>query len=198
MKQSQLLQIKNCLGLIFFFSLSVMTSAQDTAVYKWENGNIKAKGFLEMGGIENGRWEFFSKEGVLQQVVTYDFGEFDGPFENYYENGKLKEEGYFMRAMRDSAFKAYYPNEQLEVEGYFKRGFRDSLWVFYYENGNKKESGEFEMDQRLGEWKSWYENGQLKEVREITEGQEKVQSYYSKDGKQLVKNGKKNFLKVLN
>lgn len=101
--------MKKAIGLFFLYACFNSLVAQHTVEYKWSNGETKAKGPLIQRGVEAGEWEFFDKSGVLQQVVTYDFGELNGPFKNYYENGKIKEKGYFYEAKRDSSFATLLP-----------------------------------------------------------------------------------------
>ena len=61
--------------------------------YNWSNGNKKAEGIIKEG-LEQGKWSFWSKDGVVQQEVTYKDGEFDGQYINYNDKGEKKEEGF--------------------------------------------------------------------------------------------------------
>jgi hypothetical protein len=42
----------------------------------------------------NGTFKKFNEDGSLQEVVTFADGEENGPFEEYYKNGKMKWKGY--------------------------------------------------------------------------------------------------------
>src|SRR5690554_1283386 len=181
--------MKKIVGIIFLFACFNGLVAQHVVEYKWSNGKTKAKGALIQRGVEDGKWEFFDKAGVLQQVVTYDFGELNGPFKNYYESGRIKEKGYFFKAKRDSSFTTYYANGNVELKGYYINGYKDSIWVFYHENGNKKRTGSYCNDQRVNEWEEWYDNGQLKQLLKYANGEEMIVSYYDKKGNQKVVDG---------
>ena len=156
--------------------------------YKWTNGKKKAEGVVKEG-LEQGKWTFWSKDGVIQQEVTYKDGLFDGKYTSYNDQGKKREEGLFIRAKKEGVCKIWYANGQLEMIGYNKNGYQDSLWTFFYPTGNKKEEGNFKKDQRSGAWHSWYDNEQLKSVRIIKEGTMYLDSYYTTDGTQLIKAG---------
>ena len=71
---------------ILFILLNTTIYAQ-LHTYKWTNGNKKAEGEIK-DGLEQGKWTFWSKEGVIQQEVTYKDGEFNGEYVNYNEQGK--------------------------------------------------------------------------------------------------------------
>ena len=156
--------------------------------YKWTNGNKKAEGVVK-DGLEQGKWTFWSKEGVIQQEVTYKDGEFHGEYINYNDEGKKVEQGNFVHSMKEGECKVWYENGQLELVGYNKIGYRDSLWTFYYPSGNKKEEGHFKRDERAGEWTSWYDNKQIKSKMLFDNGVAKMISFWSNDGKGLVVNG---------
>ena len=108
--------------------------------YKWTNGKKKAEGVIK-DGLEQGKWTFWSKDGVIQQEVEYKDGEFNGKYINYNEHGKKREEGTFVDSKKEGVCKIWYENGQLEMIGYNKNGYKDSLWTFYYPSGNKKEEG---------------------------------------------------------
>ena len=48
------------------------------------------------------------------------------PFKTFYENGQLKEEGYFTNGIQNGLWKYYYENGQLQSEGYWKNNKYDS------------------------------------------------------------------------
>ena len=109
--------------------------------YKWTNGNKKAEGVVK-DGLEQSKWTFWNKGGVIQQEVTYKDGLFDGKYANYNDQGKKREEGLFIHAKKEGVCKIWYANGQLEMIGYNKNGYQDSLWTFFYPSGRKKEEGE--------------------------------------------------------
>src|SRR5690606_11322403 len=123
--------------LLVLLLLNVSVYAQ-LHTYKWSNGNKKAEGVVKEA-LEQGKWTFWSKDGVIQQEVNYKDGDFDGVYVNYNESGKKREEGTFIKGKKEGICKVWYPTGQLEIVGYNKNGYNDSLWTYYYEDGNIKE-----------------------------------------------------------
>ncbi len=69
----------NLLMLLMIISSSFSFAQLHT--YKWKNENKKAEGVVKEG-LEQGKWTFWSKEGVIQQEVNYKDSEFHGHFIN--------------------------------------------------------------------------------------------------------------------
>ena len=100
---------------ILLLNLSLIVNAQ-LHTYNWTNGNKKAEGVVKEG-LEQGKWTFWSKEGIIQQEVTYKDGDYNGLYINYDETGKKKEEGTFIRGKKEGVCKIWYSNGQLEMVG---------------------------------------------------------------------------------
>ena len=120
--------------LVFLILMSSVGFSQ-LHTYKWTNGNNKAEGVVK-NGLEEGKWTFWSKDGLIQQEVNYKGGEFNGQYINYNDQGKKREEGTFVSSKKEGVCKIWYEDGQLEMIGYNKNGYQDSLWTFYYPSGN--------------------------------------------------------------
>lgn len=77
---------------------------------KWENGNVKFKGFFRFGK-RHGQWLAFYANGMMWSECFYDKGLRHGANNVFYENGKPR------------------------YNGWYKNDLRDSIWVFYDESG---------------------------------------------------------------
>ncbi|MBK7668189.1 MAG: hypothetical protein IPJ32_13160 [Sphingobacteriaceae bacterium] len=91
---------------------------------KWENGNVKYKGFFRFGK-RHGQWIAFYAEGIMWSECFYDKGLRHGANNVYYENGKPR------------------------YIGWFKNDLRDSLWVFYDAHGIESQRIWFKNDQEV-------------------------------------------------
>jgi antitoxin component YwqK of YwqJK toxin-antitoxin module len=100
----------------------------------------KTDGSVEMAYIYNDNSELVSK-GVID-----DDGKREGPWEEYYGNGKILSKG-------------IYKNNQ-----------RTGSWDFFYENGKKEQTGEFQNGKYIGEWKWYYTDGNLWKEEEYLSG----------------------------
>ena len=77
----------------------------------------------------------------------------DGPYEDYYENGQLKEKGNLRDGKENGLWEFFYENGQLERRGNNKDGEMDGLWEFYQENGQL----EFRSNYKDGKWDGFIE-----------------------------------------
>jgi len=97
--------------------------------YKWTNEKKKAEGVVKEG-LEQGKWTFWSKEGIIQQEVTYKDGLFDGKYTNYNESGKKREEGFFIKSKKEGVCKIWYDDGTLEMIGYNKNGYKSEKKIY--------------------------------------------------------------------
>jgi len=65
----------------------------------------------------------------------------------------------------------------------------NGIYTSYHPNGKKAISGKVQDGKRSGQWTSWYDNGQIKEVINWENDLQRMESYWTKKGQQLVKNG---------
>ena len=66
----------------------------------------------------------------------------DGPYKDYYLNGKVRGEGRFKNNKVDGLFKIYYDEGQILKEFNYIDGRRDGIMKWYYRNG-------------WGKWRLW-------------------------------------------
>ena len=55
----------------------------------------------------------------------------------FYENGKLKGEGYLLDGMKEGKAKVYYESGRLKEEGTWKNNKQEGEWLLYYDSDNK-------------------------------------------------------------
>ena len=91
--------------------------------------------YLQKSWLENGKYllHLYTNDSanLLVRKTTYaDIGlqELDGPFENYYSSGLLKDSGSYAKKMRHGVFKSWYDNGML-------------LSIYHYANGLKIDTG---------------------------------------------------------
>jgi hypothetical protein len=73
---------------------------------KYENGNVKFKGFFRFGK-RHGQWIAFYANGIMWSECFYDKGVKQGANNVYYENGKPRYIGWFKHDLRDSVWMFY-------------------------------------------------------------------------------------------
>jgi hypothetical protein len=100
------------------------TSYTGDYIDKYDNGNVKFKGFYRFGK-RHGQWMAFYPNGLLWSECFYDKGLKHGANNVYFESG--------------------LPN----YKGWFKNDLRDSLWIFYDTYGNELKRVMFKNDEEV-------------------------------------------------
>ena len=100
------------------------TSYSGEYLDKYDNGNVKFKGFFRFGK-RHGQWMAFYASGLLWSECFYDKSLKHGANNVFYENGKPR------------------------YKGWFKNDLRDSLWIFYDENGIEIRKIQFKNDEEV-------------------------------------------------
>jgi len=98
----------------------------------------------------------------------------DGPYEDQYPNGKLKQTGLIKRGEMQGNWKFYRPDGSLLAEGFYRNGtlnVSDTLgppnkgrigkWTFYYPDGKIRKTGTLEDDFMQGLWQFYTPEGNL-------------------------------------
>ena len=87
--------------------------------------------------------------------------ELDGLWFDYYENGNLREKGYYKNGKVDGLWEEYFEDGQLSIRKNYKNGILDGLYENYHENGNLEEIGYYNNGKKDGLWEIYFEDGQI-------------------------------------
>ena len=82
---------------------------------------------------------------------------------NFYPNGNLKEEGWFLNNEKTDYWFFYYQNGSKKAEGHFTENKRNKWWIFYDENEEVIRKSEYKND-LLNGFSLIYLNNQLIKV----------------------------------
>lgn len=85
-----------------------------------------------------------------------------GPFELFYEDGKLALSGQFENKLREGMWQHYYSNGQMIAEGIYISEEKEGDWTFYKEDGSLMAQGAYHQDSRTGDWTIYDANGESK------------------------------------
>lgn len=86
---------------------------------KYPSGIIKFKGFFRFGQ-RHGDWFSFYPTGIKWSELTFDNGIKSGKNVSYYQNGKIRYEGYYKGDIQDSLW-TYYDTTGSVVESFILR-----------------------------------------------------------------------------
>jgi antitoxin component YwqK of YwqJK toxin-antitoxin module len=127
----------------------------------------------------------FNLEGRNREIVERATSS-EGPFEIYYSNGVLNEEGTYVGGQREGASKRYYSSGRLAVEGSYKGGKLEGIVKRYYPDGKLEVEASYISGKLDGEFKTYYASGRIQEegsyIRGISEGGYRM--YYESGGVQ--------------
>jgi antitoxin component YwqK of YwqJK toxin-antitoxin module len=136
----------------------------------------------------------FNEQGVLVRSFSMEEEEKNGPFLEWYDNGSVKTECFFVRGQFEGEQKEFfstgqiksclhfsngtkqgiqehwYENGVLASREHFAHDLKDGQSVFWHPNGTCRWEGYYQTDRIDGVVSEWYDNGQLKSRKEFAAG----------------------------
>ena len=91
-------------------------------------------------------------------------GQRHGPWESYYENGKLSYKGNYLNGKVHGLFESYYSDGNLRFKSNYINGKRHGLWKAYYLNGKLSFKGNYLNGKRHGPCEYYHSNAKLHEI----------------------------------
>jgi len=117
-----------------------------------------------------GMWRRYWCTGKLKNELLYN-ADRSITSKDYYQDGKLKEEGTWNSFGWIGPYKYYHPNGKLYYEWvYDQSGKRTGRQRYYYDNGNIMFDGEWNGGKEAGVIKEYYENGALRSEKSFNDG----------------------------
>ncbi len=132
------------------------------ALDKVEEGKIYHK-------KKEGLWISYFKNGKSKIIAEYKNGIPNGKFQKFYENGKIREKGTFVKNHYSDTLFRYYQNGNSEsITVYNEKGEENGVNKFFHDNGNIALVYERE-DNKIESLITWYkEDGNLKHQLECS------------------------------
>jgi len=127
----------------------------------------------------------FSNTEKVQQIIEYKDGKKDGPLKEYYINGNLKVEQYYINdSLRDSSI-FYHENGQRNEIQFFKDDKKEGIWKKFNKEGNVYSELSFKDDMLHGTSSTYtYRSGRLLKRLNYQNGRMKGrQEFYHNNGK---------------
>jgi antitoxin component YwqK of YwqJK toxin-antitoxin module/Tfp pilus assembly protein PilF len=167
-----------------------------TDTYYYANGQIESQ-CNYVNGEQQGDCKYYSHDGSLQYIKTYDKDYGIVGYKYELPGGKMTE----LKPVDitgTTTVTAYFANKQKSVQQQYKKGLFDGKSTFYYSNGQIQDEIEFKNGENNGWARSYYPNGNLKsETHYLNDLRDGLSKWYKEDGtllqaveyKQGVKNG---------
>jgi len=105
---------------------------------------------------------FFLLAFYPNQEKTYE--------KNYYENGKLKSEGWSRLNAKTGYWKFYHENGRISEQGHYKYNKREQYWYFYNKDRVRKEEGHYKNGEKINWWLFYDKKGRINHKCQLSKG----------------------------
>src|ERR1039457_5726190 len=78
--------------------------------------------------------KYYPSGKLLMTYSTGKDGNPEGPYKEYYENGKLEAEGTIIDGRKEGMWNFYSEDGGLQAKGEFNRGFKNGKWQYNLKN----------------------------------------------------------------
>ena len=93
---------------------------------------------------------YFNSKGEVIKAVTFDI------------NGFVISEGIvFTNGVKNGKWIEYYENKKIKSEGYYNNDKKDDKWIYYFKDGKIQQTGNYSNGKLTGKWEWYHENGML-------------------------------------
>ncbi len=174
------------------FSKGGLERKKVTTYWDRDSITIRSSGYYNVSGFsgvgqKTGRWNYWYKDGTIEETAMYVNGKYHGEVKQFHRNGKPKHVGYFKYGIQDSAFTSYYENGQIQEQGEFAQ-LPDSILLQPYKYWQQLDYIE---PTKIGKWNYFHDDGNPQMTLEYKIGDEKeyLLSYWNKKNEQTVING---------
>jgi len=79
----------------------------------------------------------------------------------YYENGKLKSEGWFRFNVKTDYWKYHHESGRIASQGHYAYGKKEKYWYFYDENRVRTQEGHFTDGEKVNWWLFYDKQGRV-------------------------------------
>ena len=154
-------------------------------VYEKNSSDVILKKFEVREGKLSGSYHEYYVNGGLKIEKFFLEGELEGVSNSFYEDGSIKEKLSYSNGLLTGERNYFWPNGLLKESNHFENGIMTGENIYFYANGQIQKK--FELDQygkRHGLWEDYYSNGQLKETSKYKNGEIIIEKIiYDKEGK---------------
>ena len=106
--------------------------------------------------------EYYEDGTTIKEVYFVDSnGIKQGPYEQYYPNGKTKRKGTYINDEETGNFEYYYESGQLYMKGSGHGGELHGPQILYYKNGQLMTKNSYTHAEMHGPYEEYYKNGAL-------------------------------------
>jgi uncharacterized protein len=161
-----------------------ITSKSENELQIFDRLGIKLSDVVcDREGLYNGEKTTYFENGKVKSEGSYVKGKAQGKHISYHMNGKVASESNYVDDILEGPYTSYYSNGKLSVEGNYLKGRKQSIWYSYNQSGYLTDEEYFEGGENTGVQKSFNNKGKLVKVRTAKDGVDVKDTYYDADGK---------------
>ena len=130
-------------------------------ISEWYDGGVKQ---VEGAYNENtpvGRFQQWYSNGKLMQECWFLAGQLHGPFVQWYENGNKMEEVAYVDGKKHGLLTTWYPNGVKQSESWLVKGVSHGQAKGFFDNGSVAYEESYVDGAREGTYSAWDESGNL-------------------------------------
>lgn len=116
------------------------------------NSNLIGEGIVDEEGNKIGNWKFYYNSGKLKSKGNYVKNKRSGTWSFYFENGKIEQTGNFENDKYNGLWKWFNLNGELLREENFERGVQNGSYIEYDDDRNIITAGEYLDGLKEGFW----------------------------------------------
>ncbi|MGL5534834.1 MAG: hypothetical protein ACRDB5_02450 [Cetobacterium sp.] len=125
------------------------------------NGNLMSAGTLNHNNEYIGMGWTFYENGQLKKICSYVDNLIDGEYKDYYDNGVLKTDSFYVLGKENCEFRSFYNNGQVECIIDLEDGKRCGQFLKYYKSGKLEDETYYANNAPISDSYLYYESGGL-------------------------------------
>ncbi|UPO98895.1 hypothetical protein MKD34_12735 (plasmid) [Cetobacterium somerae] len=125
------------------------------------NGNLMSVGTLNHNNEYIGMGWTFYENGQLKKICSYVDNLIDGEYKDYYDNGVLKTDSFYVLGKENCEFRSFYNNGQVECIIDLEDGKRCGQFLKYYKSGKLEDETYYTNNAPISDSYLYYESGGL-------------------------------------
>ena len=103
-------------------------------------------------------------------LFVFTFGVNKEYHREFYENGKVKAQGWKAGDSKEDFWKFYHPNGKLMEQGHYKMNSRTGYWYFYNQSGKLQMEGHYTKGSMVKWWLFYDKNGKIDHKCQLQNG----------------------------
>ncbi|MFS4454760.1 toxin-antitoxin system YwqK family antitoxin [Maribacter sp. 2304DJ31-5] len=103
-------------------------------------------------------------------VVTAPTNEDKTYQKTYYDNGKLRSEGWVRFNIKTDYWKFYHKNGHISAQGHYAYDKREKYWYFYDENSVRTQEGHYKNGEKINWWLFYDKQGRINHKCQLNKG----------------------------